>query len=332
MIKHWQNINIKVEPPRHPVTLFKNKLTFRNDLGNAAGLDKDGTLLEFNYKMGAGFAVVGTVLSSPHSGNLISTLKGTANPWTPLPYSQSALNTLGLPSIGIDKTLDNIKRFQDKFSPKDFPIGLSLMAHPKLPNEKKADDLMKLFKKSKDVVDFIEINESCPNVGHKDGLKDLEGLKEKMKAINSLQEASHYTPTLYKFSQIPNPSEILPEFDSLNVDGIVAVNTQKDYKIFEKKIAPEDKSLFNYYIFNYQGGLSGKAIRSFSFNEVKKASDVIKEKNLNLELIHIGGISTSEDIQESRKMANLREWYTGFMEAIGKYSFNEVYKKVLGKT
>ena len=38
-------------------------LTFRNDLGNAAGLDKDGTLLELNWRMGAGFAVVGTVLN-----------------------------------------------------------------------------------------------------------------------------------------------------------------------------------------------------------------------------------------------------------------------------
>lgn len=29
-------------------------LSFRNDLGNAAGLDKDGSLLEFNYQLGAG--------------------------------------------------------------------------------------------------------------------------------------------------------------------------------------------------------------------------------------------------------------------------------------
>ena len=72
-------------------------LAFRNDLGNAAGLDKDGSLLEFNYSLGAGFAVVGTVLSESHTGNLFSLLGGlwTGNVWTPLPHSGGALNSLG---------------------------------------------------------------------------------------------------------------------------------------------------------------------------------------------------------------------------------------------
>ena len=51
-------------------------LSFRNDLGNAAGLDKDGSLLDFNYAIGAGYTVVGTVLSEPHTGNLFSFLGG----------------------------------------------------------------------------------------------------------------------------------------------------------------------------------------------------------------------------------------------------------------
>ena len=40
-------------------------LKFRNDLGNSAGLDKDGSLLEFSYRLGAGFTVVGTGIRSP---------------------------------------------------------------------------------------------------------------------------------------------------------------------------------------------------------------------------------------------------------------------------
>ena len=72
-------------------------LSFRNDLGNAAGLDKDGSLLDFNYAIGAGYTVVGTVLSEPHTGNLFSFLGGLwrGNAWTPLPLSGGALNSLG---------------------------------------------------------------------------------------------------------------------------------------------------------------------------------------------------------------------------------------------
>ena len=78
-------------------------LSFRNDLGNAAGLDKDGSLLEFNYAIGAGYTVVGTVLSEPHTGNIFSFIGGLwkGNAWTPLPLSGGALNSLGLPSQGV---------------------------------------------------------------------------------------------------------------------------------------------------------------------------------------------------------------------------------------
>merc|ERR1719382_1012552 len=75
-------------------------LRFRGDLGNSAGLDKDATLLDFSFDLGAGFAVVGTVLSEPHTGNLFPMWGGllSGNAWTPLADS--------------------------------FPIGVSIMGHP----------------------------------------------------------------------------------------------------------------------------------------------------------------------------------------------------------
>ena len=83
-------------------------LAFRNDLGNSAGLDKDGSLLELSYALGAGFTVVGTVLSEAHTGNVFSFLGGvwSGNAWTPLPLSGAALNSLGLPSKGVVPDFD----------------------------------------------------------------------------------------------------------------------------------------------------------------------------------------------------------------------------------
>ena len=120
-------LNYPVSTPRNEVNACG--LTFRNDLGNAAGLDKDGSLLKFNYFLGAGFAVVGTVLNKPHTGNLFPMGKKEHNPWTPLPNSHSALNSLGLPSLGVDKALENILKFRSDIPDKDFPIGLSVMGH-----------------------------------------------------------------------------------------------------------------------------------------------------------------------------------------------------------
>merc|ERR1719162_506679 len=105
-------------------------MRFRNDLGNAAGLDKDGTMLDWFWRSGAGFAVVGTVLDTKHTGNL-DVLK-TWNPWVPLPQSGGGLNSLGLPSKGVDPALKNIAAFRERLGDRlvDFPIGLSVMGHP----------------------------------------------------------------------------------------------------------------------------------------------------------------------------------------------------------
>ena len=58
MLHFLSNERPPVDAPLFPVEF--NGLTFRNDLGNAAGYDKNGDLLPLNYFMGAGFGVVGT--------------------------------------------------------------------------------------------------------------------------------------------------------------------------------------------------------------------------------------------------------------------------------
>ena len=149
--------NPEVEAPKHEVNVCGVK--FRNDLGNAAGLDKDGKLLAFHYLLGAGFAVVGTVLSEPHQGNIIQAFGMPCNPWTPLPHTGAAINTLGLPSHGVDYVVENIRSFRDAFEPVDFPIGASVMGHPKHKDEKtKLEGIMYCLDRLFPYVDFIEVN------------------------------------------------------------------------------------------------------------------------------------------------------------------------------
>lgn len=297
-------------------------LKFRNDLGNAAGLDKDGSLLEFNYFLGAGFAIVGTVLNKPHTGNLFKVRKKEFNPWVPLPHSHSALNSLGLPSLGINESIKNIKIFKDKYTDDGFPVGISIMGHPLQEGQEKLDGILECVEKSIGVADFIEINESCPNVQHKSD----DGLEQRLKAVTAIKKS---TPVFVKLGSLGDPDKTIRTMDSCNADGLVLLNTQKDYELYRPKLKENDLKIFDYYTEKYQGGLSGEIIRNTSFESVKLANDKIKELNSKLQIIHVGGINTKADMKESREIAILREWYTGFMEHLGTKKAHLVYPEMV---
>eukprot|EP00755_Sulcionema_specki_P009127 Sspe_Gene.42792::Locus_20822_Transcript_2_2_Confidence_0.500_Length_1328::g.42792::m.42792/K00254/DHODH, pyrD; dihydroorotate dehydrogenase len=304
-------------------------LTFRNDLGNAAGLDKDGTMLELQYRLGAGFAVVGTVLSAPHKGNQF--VLGTFCPWVPLGNSHAGLNTLGLPSKGVKAAVKNIADFKAKHGPcskTHFPIGVSIMGHPGVSDpEAKLDGVCYCVKEAAAVADFIEVNESCPNVsGHDTDAKALEQrLQRVMDARNAVNPS---LPILVKFGKIPDPDYTVKLLDRLGYTGIVGLNTQTDYEAWEGKLAPSDLRLFRWYTKTYKGGFSGPPILPRSLDVMAKCRDAVKRQGAQLTLIHVGGIEQPDDIPKSREVAVLREWYTGLMHAVATSRVDTIYERM----
>jgi dihydroorotate dehydrogenase len=293
-------------------------INFRNDLGNAAGLDKDGSLLEFNYCLGAGFAVVGTVLNKPHTGNILKIRGKEHNPWVPLPHSHSALNSLGLPSLGVDAALENILKFKEKYPDPNFPVGLSIMGHPLQKDQEKLDGILECVSKAVGKVEFIEINESCPNVKHSSD----DDLESRLQAISKIKGT---TPIFVKLGDLGDANKTVKLLDQCQIDGLVLLNTQKNYHKYRPQLAKQDHKIFDYYTEKFQGGLSGEIIRDTSFDSVREAHAAIKENNSKLQLIHVGGINTSSDMKESREFAPLREWYTGLMEHMGTKKLRDVY-------
>lgn len=324
-LDYLKNVPLEsIDVAQNPKILF-GELTFRNDLGNAAGFDKDGTLLPFNYKIGAGFAVVGTVLHKTHTGNLFSCFTKKTNVWTPLPHSNSAINSLGLPSKGVDVALDNIKRFQDQYQPKEFPIGLSIMGHPLDEGQAKLDGVLNCIEKAVGIVDFIEINESCPNVAH--GHFNLDELKTR---LSSIQQVKSSTPTLIKMGAIPDIKALLDVLVETNMQGLIALNTQTNYDTLIKQLHSSDQHLASTYIQNYKGGMSGSVIKEHSFKVQKEIFDLNSQLDQPLSLVHVGGIKTSEDVKQSRMVADLREWYTCFMSALGERNWKTLYRDMVG--
>ncbi|MBR9692778.1 hypothetical protein GOV07_02485 [Candidatus Woesearchaeota archaeon] len=312
-----------------PVELFKNSLVFRNRLGNAAGQDKEGELLAFNYMMGAGFAVVGTVLDQPHPGNLIHAFGRDVNPWVPLPHSGSAINSLGLPSKGVGAAIANIYAFRKKYNPKNFPIGMSVMGHPALEGIRKDESLLRCIEQARAYVDFFEINESCPNVSHEHG-SDADLLRRLQMAVSIAQRGRTYTPVLVKLGDIGDPAHTVDILTQAGVDGIVAINTQKNYAELAKGIDPSEKKLFDYYTQTHQGGVSGRVIKTHAFHKADTLAYEIMRQGSHLQLVHVGGIEDRVDMEWSAGIAPLSEWYTGLMTAMTQLPTKEVYRSMVG--
>ena len=347
-------------------------LSFRNDLGNAAGLDKDGSLLDFNYSLGAGFTVVGTVLSESHTGNLFSFFGGlwSGNVWTPLPKSGATLNSLGLPSKGVDAALENIAAFRERHgmpaqcardrrkcaatngaeagrTSADFPIGVSIMGHPAHGDDpaKKLEGVLYCVRRSLPLADFIEINESCPNVHHSNvrhgggGGAANDQLATRLKAVVAVRDAAakedpagRRVPILVKLGDLGEPKATIKFLAGLGVDGVVALNTQKDYEAFDLPAA--DKALLQHYTARFGGGLSGPPILDRSTAQVTAAQAAVHALGLDgaFTVIHVGGIQSVADMQRSRATgAELRQWYTGLMHGIAQPDPYSLYKRLTAR-
>lgn len=332
--------------PRSPVNLSGERfsLKYRNGLSNAAGFDKDGELLPFNYLLGAGFAVVGTVLDRSNTGNLMPVGNRLVNPWAPLPHSKSAINTLGLPSKGVDAVVENILAFREAFEPEDFPIGASVMPHPADTDySRKLSSISDCVQKLLPVVDFLEINESCPNSAHK-----YDDLETRVKVVlnrrdDYFRQSKVYVPVFVKLRDAGDANYTVEVFTNLGVDGLVLTNTHTNHDEIRKKLDPRDLKIFERYremSGTYAkgadgkplyGGVSGRVIKEPVFAEVSKASRAIEAQSSHLQLIHVGGIENHADIERSRAVPHvaLQEWYTGFMDALGVIHPDKLYKSMV---
>lgn len=273
-----------------PVDLWG--LHFRNPLGVAAGFDKDGSLLPFLYQLGAGYVVVGTALNKSHQGN-----PGT--PWVPLNASHAAINNLGLPSPGVDEVLQNIQIFKNKYNPSNFPIGLSIMGHPKQSGQEKEDGLIECLEKAQGVVDFIELNQSCPNVG-----EDLEKLDVPEKCFD------FDTPIVLKLQQMPPQEKIIKLCKQGKIAGIVLSNTVKEYNI--DALQKSDRRHAKYFQQKFGGGLSGPALHEKNIKYIQVWENVLKDTNTIL--IGCGGIRNAKSNYKYLQHTKLTQVYTGLWE------------------
>ncbi|MGI6369662.1 MAG: hypothetical protein GX372_08720 [Ignavibacteria bacterium] len=321
------NFDKKSLPEEYRIKIWD--LEFNCPLFNAAGMFKDGEGYSLCAKMGAGAFLAGTTTFNARLGNKKKCIK---HPFMPYANSLSSSNWMGLPNLShalVAKKISQIEKI------KYCNIGASVAADPEADNA--VDGILTGLSMYEEAgVDFIELNESCPNVPHHSSEIESncnqvpQNLIDRLEIIskNFIKKQKKHIPVIVKFSndtQLIQIEALIDVLIDLDFDGVNFGNTSINYEHYLKKIDPKDVKLFNYFTQNFGGGLSGDLLKENSLELCKEATNYINKKTLHKEFhcIRTGGINDKKDILISQENGILlNEWFAGFFENFAKYGFN----------
>ncbi|NVC63949.1 quinone-dependent dihydroorotate dehydrogenase [Vibrio sp. 05-20-BW147] len=280
--------------PNRPVECMG--LTFRNPVGLAAGLDKNGECIEAFDAMGFGFVEVGTVTPRAQSGNDKPRLFR-------LVGAEGIINRMGFNNLGVDNLVENVKKAKY-----NCVLGINIGKNKDTPIEKGAEDYLICMEKVYEYAGYIAVNISSPNTPGLRSLQYGEALDELLSELKRKQaelEEKHgkYVPLALKIAPDLTDDEISQICQSLinnKIDGVIATNTTLDRTMVEgMKHAQE------------AGGLSGRPLQSRSTEVVRLLR---KELQGNIPIIGVGGVDSYVAAKEKMLAgADLVQVYSGFI-------------------
>lgn len=324
------------EPPRElSRTLWG--LRFRSPLGNAAGMFKNGQGYELCWRQGAGYYLAGTTTAAARAGNRGG---GAVQPFAPYPRSGAASNWLGLPNDGDEAVAARIAEVVRSERREGCPIGVSTAAAPGVPEDEALAGLldgMRRFERAG--VDFLEINESCPNTGEAaagDLPEDLERRLERV-AEAFLARRERTLPVIVKFSvdtALERVPELVDTLVGLGFDGVDFGNTSTDHGGLRAAIAPAERRLYDHFTGRFGGGVSGRPLRDRSLALARAAAARAREvaaassAGRSFHVVRTGGVETGADLAATESAGvELAGWFTGYFEGFARDG-HDVYRTV----
>ena len=289
-----------------------NGLIFRNRLGIAAGLDKDGELIEFWDTAGFSHIEVGTVTPLPQPGNPKPRLFR-------LVGDKGIINRMGFNNKGAEHLRKKILKARKRIR-KDFVIGVNIGKNKQTPLENAFEDYAKCLEVLYEAGDYFVINISSPNT---EGLRELQGNKY---LKNLLFEIIMKRNEIIKTKSLPEKNiflKIAPDLTDeelksvyedavyYGINGIIATNTTVTRNNLQTRI-------------NQEGGLSGKPLKEMSDSILRKLNEMNGD-NKNFILIGVGGVFNNSDYKDKMLYgADLVQVYTGLI-----YEGFGIAKKIL---
>ena len=267
-------------------------MNFRNRLGTAAGLDKNGDYIDCLGELGFGFLEVGTVTPIEQYGN--------SKPRVFRNFQdESIINRLGFNNKGVDHLVKNLKSRSFKGI-----VGVNVGANKKSKGEQRVKDYLYCIEKVYKYADYITVNISSPNTPNLRDLHNMDNLSDLVLSIeDKVKELNIGIPFFLKISpDETNDSidNIIKTVESSFFEGIIATNTTIDKTNLTNK-------KFN----NIEGGLSGRPLMDRSTETIK----AIKSKSdKEIPVIGVGGVMNAADFNKKIDAGSeLVQIYTGFV-------------------
>ncbi len=277
-------------------------ITFQNQVGLAAGFDKDARWVDALASMGFGHIEIGTLTPRPQPGNDKPRLFR-------LVEDQALINRMGFNNEGVDVAVSRLARVESKVI-----VGGNIGKNKITANEDAWEDYRYCFRKLFPHVHYFTVNVSSPNTP---GLRELQEKKPLEQLLNGLMDLRKELsigvpkPIFLKIAPDLTQDQLTDIIDlvfSTGIDGLVATNTTISREHL-KSSAAEIESIG-------AGGLSGLPVKNAS-NEVLRF--LHKESGGKFPIIGVGGIMNADDAKAKLDAgASLVQVYSGFIyEGVG---------------
>ncbi|MBS1623944.1 MAG: quinone-dependent dihydroorotate dehydrogenase [Bacteroidetes bacterium] len=286
----------KVEHPSLHRHLFG--IDFPNPVGLAAGLDKNGEVIDGFAQMGFGYVEIGTITPKPQDGNPKPRLFR-------LRADEAIINRMGFNNVGAVQAAKNLSARKSNII-----VGGNIGKNKVTPNEEAVNDYRSCFQLLHDYVDYFVVNVSSPNTP---GLRALQDKDSLALILHTLQDLNHGRPKpkpiLLKIApDLTNEQldDIVSIVSDTRIAGVIATNTT----IAREKLPhylPSEIEAFG------AGGLSGRPLTTRSTEVIRYLH---RQSGGSFPIIGVGGIMTAQDAQDKIAAgASLVQLYSGFIYA-----------------
>ncbi len=255
-------------------------MRFRNPVGLAAGMDKNGACIEGFSSLGFGFLELGTVTPRPQPGNEKPRLFR-------LPEHEGIINRMGFNNEGVEALLKRVEASQT-----DAIVGINIGKNFDTPIERAEEDYIKGLKAVGGLADYVTVNISSPNTSNLRSLQEGDAFRSLLRNLvstrDSLLEArGKALPLAVKIAPDLDDDQlnfIADELMASGVDAVVATNTTLDRSRVKGHPLAEEA-----------GGLSGAPVREASTEIIRKLSARLQGQ---LPIIGVGGIDSAAAARE----------------------------------
>jgi dihydroorotate dehydrogenase len=271
-------------------------LEFRNPVGLAAGLDKNGAHIDALAGLGFGFLEIGTVTPRAQPGNPRPRMFR-------IPQVRAIINRMGFNNYGVERLLANVAQARYRGI-----LGINIGKNFDTPIERAAEDYLHCMRRVYGAASYIAVNISSPNTSNLRQLQQADQLDGLLAALTEegralARQHGKTVPLAVKIAPDLNDDEVrgMSElFLKHGVNAVIATNTTVSRQGVEGLPNASET-----------GGLSGAPLKTRANDMVRLLAQSLGGR---IPIIGVGGIFSAEDARERLKAgASLVQIYSGLI-------------------